>query len=302
MKIHFMSDIHLEHADCIVDQEAVKAADVVVLAGDIGVGTEALQWARDSFGDKPVVYVVGNHEFYGFHFDKLLDTMREDARAFNIHFLENDSVTVDGYRFMGCTLWTDFDYFGRGTRAQNMVHAEKCLNDFRHIKATTIQPPEVAAIMEYGDGKLRPIRWSRKLTTTHTLGRHQASMAWLRSELPKGEPGRTIVLTHHFPHKSSCDPDYSNDPLTAIYGSHVDHAVLLGARLWIHGHTHSSSNYRIGDSKRSVRVMANPRGYPFGWLPNEYENKWFNPKLVVDLDDPDDGPDPRNFPRFSECR
>lgn len=302
MKIHFLSDLHLEFADYLPDPEAVAACDVVVLAGDIDTGTKALQWARNSFGDKPIVYTLGNHEFYGHHFDKLLVQMREQAKGFGIHFLENEAVEIEGFRFLGCTLWTDFDYYGRGKRTAYMSHAEQRLNDFREIKADTIQPPEEARIMQHGDGRLRPVRWTRKLTPTHTLGRHQASVEWLRSELPKGDQQKTVVVTHHFPHKLSCDPVYANDPLTAIFGSNIDLDVLKGARLWIHGHTHTSSNYRIGDSKRSVRIMANPRGYPFGWLANEFENKGFDPALVVDLDVPDVGSDLHDKPQLRESR
>ena len=108
-------------------------------------------------------------------------------------------------------------------------------------------------------------------------------MAWLHAELPKGDPGKTVAVTHHFPHRNSCAPQWSNAPLTAIFGSNVPDEVLLGATLWIHGHTHDSCNYRIGDSKRSVRVICNPRGYPLGRLESEFENCLFDPGLLVEV-------------------
>ena len=122
-------------------------------------------------------------------------------------------------------------------------------------------------------------------TPAHTLERHQQSLAWLRAELPKGEADRTVVVTHHFPHKNSCSPKWSNDPLTAIFGSMLPDEVLLGARLWIHGHTHDSCDYRLlDDSRRSVRVVCNPRGYPLGRLGDVFENTRFDPALLVEID------------------
>ena len=212
-----------------------------------------------------------------------MEQLREEALAQEVHFLENDTVTIDGVRFLDATFWTDFDYFGRDKRKQNMRAAETGLNDFQHIKATTIQPQEIQVIMGDEGAALGSVRWSRQLTAVHTLARHQASLAWLKDELPKGEPEKTVVVTHHYPNKNSCAPVYSNDPLTAIFGSHVDTQVMLGAKLWIHGHTHGSSNYRIGDSKRSVRVICNPRGYPVAWFENEFENRFFQPTLLQEV-------------------
>lgn len=283
MKLHILSDLHVEFVPHPAHPQAAQAADVVVLAGDIHTGTEGIKWARKSFPDKPVVYVAGNHEFYGHHWDDLLDQLREEAHAQEVHFLESDTVTIDGVRFLGATFWTDYDYFGRSDRKKNMRAAEMGLNDFLRIKAKTIQPQEIAVVLGDASAALRPVRWSRKLTAVHTLARHQASLAWLKDELPKGDPEKTVVVTHHYPNRNSCAPSYANDPLTAIFGSHVDTRVMLGAKLWIHGHTHGSCNYRIGDSKRAVRVICNPRGYPIARYENEFENRLFQPGLVEEI-------------------
>lgn len=113
MKIMVLSDLHLESLTFEPDQEALRAADVIVLAGDIHPGVEDIVWARQTFEDKPVVYVAGNHEFYGGDWDQTLDQMRQTAKANDVHFLEDDCVTIAGVRFLGCTLWTDFAYFGQ---------------------------------------------------------------------------------------------------------------------------------------------------------------------------------------------
>ena len=59
LRIHLLSDLHLEFAPFVPQ---VSSADVVVLAGDIGVGSQGMQWAKEVF-DIPVLYVAGNHEY-----------------------------------------------------------------------------------------------------------------------------------------------------------------------------------------------------------------------------------------------
>ena len=91
------------------------------------------------------------------------------------------------------------------------------------------------------------------------------------------------AMTHHYPHTNSRAPQWANDPVSSIFGSKLPNEVLLGAKLWIHGHTHDSSDYRIGDSKRSVRIVCNPRGYPLGGHASTFENARFDPKLTVEV-------------------
>lgn len=283
MKLHILSDLHNEFAPHQPDPTAAAAADVIVLAGDIDLGTKGLTWAREAFPNHEIVYVAGNHEFYQHHWNQLLVDLRRKAETLGIHFLEDQAATIGGVRFLGTTLWTDYDYFGRNKRQACMREAEEKLNDFRLIKAPTIQPERVAAILGTADGKKGPVRWSRKLAAVHTLERHQKSMEWLQVELLKDDPAKTVVVTHHFPHRNSCAPRWTNGPLTAIFGSNVPNEVLLGASLWIHGHTHDSCHYRIGDSMRSVRVVCNPRGYPVARLQDEFENGSFDPSLLVKI-------------------
>ena len=286
MKLYVLSDLHVEFRPFTPNPVAVAAADVVVLAGDIYPGVEGIVWARKSFSDKPIIYVAGNHEFYGRHWDKLLDQLRETAAKQSVHFLENDAVTIEGVRFLGATLWTDFDYFGRSRRSQCMREVETFLNDYDTIKAETLKPERVATILGMHDGKKGPVRWSRKLTAAHTLERHQASRAWLASELQKegcGDPGKTVVVTHHYPNKLSTAPRFIDDPVTAGFGSVLPPDMLLNAGLWIHGHTHDSCDYRIGDSKPSVRVICNPRGYPLGQHTTEFENASFDDQLLIEV-------------------
>jgi hypothetical protein len=249
MKLLLLSDLHLEFAPFTPDPQATAEADVVVLAGDIDKGVNGIRWAAEDFAGKPVVYVAGNHEFYGGHWDTTLAEMRAEAKALGIHFLEDDSVEIDGIRFLGCSLWTDFEYFqytGRERRKGAMQAAERGMNDFRLIQADPL--PNV-------QNTRRDL-----LTAQHTLDRHKWSLGFLGVELNGGglPPTRTVVVVHHAPRAESVAPRYADHSLNPAFASRLPDNLLTGATLWVHGHTHASCSYQVG----STRVECNPRGYP----------------------------------------
>jgi hypothetical protein len=262
---------------------AFNTADVIVLAGDIHPGVEGIIWGRKTFSGKPIVYVAGNHEYYGGHWDRMLVQLRATAAEQNVHFLENESVTIDGIRFLGATLWTDFEYFGLSRRLQCMKEVETFIPDYAEIIAENLEPERLMSILGTEKQKTGPMWWSGKLTTAHTLERHQASRAWLETELPKGDQAKTVVVTHHYPNRNSTSRKYTNDKATAGFGSNLPPDMLRQAKLWIHGHAHNSSSYRIGDSVHAVRVICNPRGYPLHWHATAFENIDFDDSLVVDV-------------------
>ncbi|MEM9690500.1 MAG: metallophosphoesterase, partial [Pseudomonadota bacterium] len=109
MKLHILSDIHVEFEAFV---PPATDADVIVLAGDIHVGRKGLDWALEQFPDKPVIYVLGNHEYYGKAVPKLTNELQKIAANTNVHLLERSSVEIDGVTFLGSTLWTDFELFG----------------------------------------------------------------------------------------------------------------------------------------------------------------------------------------------
>lgn len=283
MKLLVLSDLHVEFAPFEPDLAATAAADVVVLAGDIHQGTVGMAWARQTFPSKPIIYVAGNHEFYGHHWDTLLDELRTSAEDHGIHFLENEAVSIDGIRFLGASLWTDFAFFAASRQSQMMRAAERGLNDYKRIAADPldIQYAKIVPSLAKTARLNRPP--DHKLTPAHTIVRHHQSLAWLQAELIQSDPAKTVVVTHHYPHKNSTAARWANEPMTAAFGSKLSTDILTGASLWIHGHTHDSCNYRIGNSTRSVRVVCNPRGYPFAWFKNGFENPLFNPALLVEV-------------------
>jgi len=81
VKLAVMSDLHLEFPEArqsfVVPKDAIDAADVIVLAGDIHVGVQGLYWAAETFPGKPVIKVSGNHTFYGSHISRVSIALHE---------------------------------------------------------------------------------------------------------------------------------------------------------------------------------------------------------------------------------
>jgi predicted phosphodiesterase len=251
MNILIYSDLHLEFGR--FDPPKTKA-DVIVLAGDIADQHNGLLWARKAFGSLPIVYVLGNHEFYGSEIEKVITRVRRAAQESDIHFLECDSAVIDGVRFLGATLWTDFEVdntSGGQTSDQAMNYASRAMSDFRLIR--------------YRNGLLSP-QDTRKF--------HMAARSWLQAQLAMPHSGKTVVATHHLPHAGSVDKMYRDHPLNPAFVSHMPQLVRAPVDLWIHGHTHSSCDYNAA----GTRVICNPRGY----YPNEL-NPGFDPKLLAVL-------------------
>jgi len=251
MKIRVLSDLHLEFHDWTPPP---AAADVVVLAGDIHVGIDGLEWARKHFRSTPVIYVAGNHEFYGARLQDVSAALREAAAQLDISVLDGDALVVRGTRFLGAALWTDFALYGGEPRqiARAMSDAKYGMNDFRVIR--------------YADaGLFRP---------EHAREMHLAQVRWLEKQLTECFEGATVVVTHFLPHRRSIHPKYEGDALNPGFASDLAHLVRPPVALWIHGHTHESCDYVAN----GTRVVCNPRGY----LPME-PNPAFDPVLTITL-------------------
>jgi DNA repair exonuclease SbcCD nuclease subunit len=277
MKLLVLSDLHNEFKqpyDAAAHENAWSQADVIVLAGDIDVGVRGIQWARQAFAGKPILYVAGNHEFYGGYWERTLADMRQAGQEHDVCFLEDSAVEIAGVRFLGCSLWTDFDLFGEKDRQWCMFNTQKALADYKKIKNDQL------ATMYY-EFNAQPY----KLKALHTRMRHLASRRWLEQELAIGAPNRTVVVTHHFPSFESCAPRWRTDPVSAGFGSRLPPTLLVRAGLWIHGHTHDSCAYRVrhqdGEKISETRVVCNPRGYPNRG--GGVENALFDPEFLIEV-------------------
>lgn len=255
MKLRLMSDLHLEFLRDEF-QPAPVECDVVLLPGDIHAGDQGVQWAQAAF-DVPVVTVSGNHEFYGKHLQTTARLQRNSAKTYPyVHYLENSEVEIQGVRFLGCTLWTDFLLYGNDYRQQAMRDARHYMNDFH--------------LITFG-----PIG---RFTPEQSIGLHEHSVQWLTEKLNTPFVGKTVVLTHHLPSMRSVHLRYVNDLLSAAFASNLDH-LFDGSKvaLWVHGHTHDSFDYRVN----GTRVVCNPRGYRLA--SGRWENPDFNEQLVIEI-------------------
>ena len=266
MLLRIFSDLHLEMSERHPPFDPPPArADVVVLAGDVDNGTAAIDWAEQAFPDVPVLYVPGNHEYYDGEYHEVAAALEQRTTGSNVRLLDNREFITDRVRFLGSTLWTDFELFGRHTRDAAIKESLRYVVDFRAIRHGV-----------------------RPFTPEQSLVLHRESRAWLQGKLAQPFPGRTVVITHHAPHPKSVHPRWGNTLTSAAFVS--DLTPLLGpARLWIHGHTHDGFDYEVN----GTRVLANPMGYrTSNWkLAREgsvpatvsYENPTFDPALVVEI-------------------
>ncbi len=259
MKLWVLSDLHVELAE--FEPPAVDA-DVLVLAGDIDRADLVMEWIR-AFFDIPAVFVSGNHEIYGFDHGEACALMRRRARELGVHYLDNNSVVIEAggerVRFIGSTLWTDFELFSSPTKAELMALAERSIRDFHVIT----------------DGKgLLPFSPAR------TVELHQAARRFIATELSIPFDGKTVVVTHHCPSWQSVHPRYKDDLVAAAFASDLDYLVVK-ANLWIHGHTHHAVDARVGDDPERGRIVCNPRGYLRHT--GNFENPDFNPGLVIEV-------------------
>lgn len=254
MRLHILSDLHLSVG--ALDHPRT-AADVVVLAGDIARPKEAIAWARGF--DRPVLYVAGNHEFYGGSIDGTVDELRQLCAGTNVTLLERGELVLDGVRFLGTTLWTDFRLLGDGVaRDEAMGVAQSLIRDFSRIRRT-IDAPE-------------------PFSPADSAALFDTQAAWLSERLGRAHGGPTVVITHHAPSPRSIHPRFAGSPVNAAFVS--DASRLLDGRraaLWIHGHTHDSFDY----VENGTRVLCNPRGYAKEGV---NENARFDPGLVLDLE------------------
>ena len=247
MRLRILSDIHLEFGPY---DPPPTDADLVILAGDIHVRERAAEWILHNFPHTPVLYVLGNHEFYGEKIPALTDRLRDYYALTHIRLLENASADIGAYRFFGATLWTDMAL--HGDFATGYAAAQE-MNDFTRIH-------------------LAP--FGRRFTPAKARAFHARSLRDLRAFLSAGSEN-AVVVTHHAPSLRSLPPAVRADPITCGYASNLEALIEeFQPLLWIHGHIHASSHYLIG----RTTILANPRGYP------ESLNPDFQESLVVSLD------------------
>jgi hypothetical protein len=275
MKLLVLSDLHLELGTSLT-LPSNDPYDAVVLAGDIhSPGRKAVHWAQrqSTFGGKPVLLVAGNHEFYNGERTAELREMKRAADGSNVHVLDRSVAVVGDARFVGCTLWTDFQLpvlQGDGSLevdvGRALAVAARRTNDFRLIEES------VPAKRQYRERQFRKL-----LEARDTLGLHWEDRDWLRRELEAPFEGATVVITHHGPAMGSVAARYASDWLTPAFVSDLPDSFFRVPVLWVHGHMHSPFDYR----RSACRVISNPRGYRTA--DGTFENATFAASFIVEV-------------------
>lgn len=250
MKLLILSDLHNEFEPFV---PVPTNADVVILAGDIGTKARAVKWAASAFGSLPVVMVAGNHDLWGSAIPRGYEKMKEAALGTNVHFLQNEVAVIDGVRFLGCTLWTDYRI--GGSQSEAMYDVRQSMNDFK---------------------KIRNAKFGRS-SPRYLFDEHVKSVRFLTEHLAQPFDGKTVVVTHHAPTAASLRERFEGESvhIRAAYASNLEH--LMGGDvvpLWVHGHTHNTVDVQIS----GTRVISNPRGY----APDDL-TLGFKPGLLVEV-------------------
>jgi predicted phosphodiesterase len=248
MKIQFCSDLHLEMRP--QDYKLAQTdADIIVLAGDVHVGINAIEFAivESDRQKKPVIIIAGNHEFYGHDYHHMLNKMTEAAKHHPlVHFLENNEVVIDGVRFLGCTLWTDYLGDDAKHEALNMAYCGRMLRD--HV------------VIRNGAFNFAPVN-AQKIC--------HISKQYLTQKLDSHFPGKTIVVSHHGPSLACQHKHYKFSEISAAFVSNMDDLVRK-ADLWVYGHSHSNLDTKVGD----CRLVSNQQGYPGENIPVPFKPNW----------------------------
>lgn len=277
MRIQLLSDLHLERYPTFVPH-AVGNVDVLVLAGDIGSYQAGSLLNRRDFGLERfspnrlgarwprVLFVPGNHELDSLDFEEGLRELRGVCAELGIEWLDQAEIVIDDVRFLGTTLWSDFDALSRAekTEPRQLAAREKAFRaaNFYLRKNTSLRAGE--PLLAEG---IREISLE--------------CQAWLRQALARPYAGKTVVVTHFAPSLRSADPRYGLTPGTAGFCNALDD-LFKSVDLWLHGHLHCINDYIVegqeGAQPWRCRVVANPLGYAA-----KGEQDSFRPGLVIEL-------------------
>ncbi len=258
MRIFLQSDLHVEFDQDFCDPP--PDTDLIVLAGDIDHGSLAAATARwyQATSGAPVILIAGNHEFYGSDIEQCFADIRDEVALMSkVHFLENETVIIDGVRFLGCTLWSNFKLLGSDRAGRFMDSAKDNISDFWYIKhkGRRLQPEDIA-------------EWFR------------ASYEWLDRELAKPFDGKTVVITHFSPHRAAIHPRFLEpdaDSLTPYFNSDCSQLMRRHSiDVWMFGHTHQSVDKIV---ERNTRLVSNQQGYPS----EAVRETGFDPEKIIEI-------------------
>jgi predicted phosphohydrolase len=256
--IRQISDIHLECASYTLETTDKDSQTVIVLAGDIAIAKSSnyidfLIKASKQFMD--VVVVAGNHEYWRSSIIRTPQRIREKIKEHNltnVHYLEKDSVVIDGVAFVGGTGWTS------NTNPITMFDTQLVMNDFKKIRHGTVAAP-----------------YRRKLTVADTNNLHNRFVEFIKTEVPRQQElgNRVRVVSHHAPTYQSIHPKFASSKVNNAYYTNLEWLMIdLQIQNWMHGHVHNLVDTMID----CCRVTCVPRGYV------TVENTGFDPIFYLE--------------------
>ena len=198
LKLNILSDLHLGFGGL---DRPVNDAAVVIQAGNIARPGEAVAWALRF--EKPVLYVLGNHESHGTSIEGAADGVKRLCNGTQTQVLDNTETVIDRVRFLGTTLRNDFELFGGGEKkATAMVEARCLIRDFSRnalVEATNavFSPEDLVALFK----------------------RH---VGWLDDRLAAVHDGPTVVITHHAPSRRSMHLRFAGSLMIACFLSDAE--------------------------------------------------------------------------------
>jgi 3',5'-cyclic AMP phosphodiesterase CpdA len=240
MKIKILSDLHLEFYKTLerAPIQYIEAnADILILAGDIGYpGSSLYKEFIDLMAKrfKHVILITGNHEYYvtcarKWDVDTVDKYLKELVKEWsNVHYLNNESIMIEGYKFLGTTLWTKI-------LNEDYIDVAFQMNDYKKIYFNSRQT----------------------ISPHHTINWHQNSIKWLQEEFKEVVP--TIVVTHHAPsiRKEVSNPNHLK--MKSAYINDLESIIPKHILLWAYGHTHFSADFIC--ENEVTRIVNNPFGY-----------------------------------------
>lgn len=282
MKIQLLSDLHLE-TNPGFQAEPAPAADVLVLAGDVGsyqlrkggTSMDEPDWGLQRFSPLPqyagwpvpVLFCPGNHEYDRLDFDQAHERLRQACERLGLIWLERSTHVIGATRFVGTTLWSDYDAL------TDVTEPGKGLPTDPQARRLKLRERSFRAANHYLT-KMQTVRHGQGFDAAAMREQALVCQSWLQAALRAPWEGQTVVVTHFAPSLRSQDPRYGINPGTAGFCNSLD-AWLSQADVWLHGHLHCPQDYW----HEGCRVVANPLGHE-----EKGEQQRFQARCVIDTD------------------
>jgi len=235
--IYLASDLHFEISGKSDPVKVPKEAQIVVLAGDIMDMPRALEVCGKTadYTGLPVIFTAGNHEYYRRDYKSMTDLANLYEHE-NVYVLINKAAVINGIRFLGTPLWTNFLAFGEETQDIFMRIAEQNINDFRVISHN-----------------------KKRITAAVMLEWHNEARSFLETELQKPFDGKTVVVTHFPPSYLLCHERFKNSEISPYFNAACDDLIAkYQPAAWFYGHTHAAVEVEL----YGVPLYCNQGGYP----------------------------------------